>query len=244
MRVLIVDDEPLARERLRSLLRDVGDVEVVGEAGDGRSALEMAAQLEPDAVLLDIRMPVMDGLETARHLAAFERPPALILCTAYDEHALAAYEAGALDYLVKPVRSERLLAALERARRFNAADLATLEAAAGAAQQRSHLCARVRGNLVLVPVSEILYLQAEDKYVVVHHEGGEVLIEETLKALETEFGERFVRIHRNCLVARGRLAGLVRAGDGTVHVQLEGGGAALEVSRRNLPAIRRLVRSL
>lgn len=244
MKALIVDDEPLARERLAALLRDCGNVQIAGEAGDGRAALEVAARAHPDVVLLDIRMPLMDGLETARHLAGFDNPPAIVFCTAYDEHALAAFDAGAVDYLVKPVRLERLRTALERARRFGSEDVARLESASGKPARRSHLCARVRGNLVLVPVADIRYLLAEDKYVVVHHVKGEVLIEESLKALEDEFGERFVRIHRNCLVARDRLAGLVRAADGSIHVRIDGVEATLEVSRRNLPMLRKLVRTL
>jgi len=186
----------------------------------------------------------MDGLEAARHIADFEQPPAVIFCTAYDEHALAAFDAGAVDYLVKPVRLDRLRGALERARRFGTAELDKVAASAGAPHQRGHLCARVRGNLVLVAVADIHYLLAEDKYVVVHHARGEVLIEEALKALEEEFSDRFVRIHRNCLVARARLIGLARAADGTIYAQLEGSSATLEVSRRNLPALRKLVRSL
>ena len=244
MKVLIVDDEPLARERLGALLRDCDGVSVAGEAGDGRAALETAARLQPDVVLLDIRMPLMDGLETARHLSVLEHPPAVVFCTAYDEHALAAFDAGAVDYLVKPVRLDRLRGALERARRFGAAEFEQLRSAPGASQQRGHLCARVRGNLVLVPVADILYLLAEDKYVVVHHAKGEVLIEEALKSLEEEFTDRFVRIHRNCLVARDRLTGLTRSAEGTIYAQLEGSTATLEVSRRNLPALRKLVRAL
>jgi two-component system response regulator AlgR len=244
VKVLIVDDEPLARERLSALLRECGGVELVGEAGDGRAAVEAAAGLKPDVVLLDIRMPLMDGIEAAQHLADFEHPPAVIFCTAYDEHALAAFDAGAVDYLVKPVRLDRLRGALERARRFGSAELDTVQAAAGAQHQRGHLCARVRGNLVLVPVADIHYLLAEDKYVVVHYSKGEVLIEEALKTLEDEFHDRFVRIHRNCLVARERLTGLTRAADGAIYAQLEGSPAKLEVSRRNLPALRKLVRNL
>jgi two-component system response regulator AlgR len=242
-KILIVDDEPLARERLAGLLRECTNVEIVGEAGNGREAVEAVARLAPDVVLLDIRMPLMDGLEAARHIAGLDNPPAVIFCTAYDEHALAAFEAKAVDYLVKPIRRERLQAALERARRFGAPQLAQMQSA-GTVPHRSHLCARVRGNLVLVAVADIQYLLAEDKYVVVHHAGGEVLVEEALRALETEFAERFVRIHRNCLVARERLSGLTRSADGRIFAQLNGVTATLEVSRRNLPGLRKLVRSL
>ena len=244
MKVLIVDDEPLARERLAALLADIGGVEVVGAATNGREALESVQRLQPDLILLDIRMPVMDGLETARHLGALQAPPGVIFCTAYEEHALAAFEANAVDYLVKPVRDERLRAALAKARRWSGGQARGVEQASEAGRRRTHLCARVRGSLVLVPVVDVDYLLAEDKYVVVHHAKGEVLIEEPLKLLEDEFGDRFVRIHRNCLIARAKLAGLTRAVDGRLFANVDGVTATLEVSRRNLPALRKLVRTL
>lgn len=240
MKTLIVDDEPLARARLASLLRECGNVDILGEAGDGRTAVEIAARLAPELVLLDISMPLMNGLETARHLASIDPAPAVIFCTAYDEHALAAFEANAIDYLVKPIRLERLQAALVRARRYSGSAMAKLHSVDTAS--RTHLCAKVRGNLVLVPVNDIDYLLAEDKYIVVHHSAGEVLIEEPLKALEVEFGDRFVRIHRNCLVAKARLTGLLRMPDERIFAQIAGGKTQLEVSRRNLPAVRKLVK--
>ena len=244
MNVLIVDDEPLARERLVGMLAQIDDVVVVGEAGNGRDALDAIAHLRPDVVLLDIRMPVMDGLEVARHLGTLETPPAMIFCTAYEDHALAAFEANAVDYLVKPVRSERLRSALAKARRWTGEHTRSVQSALEPGRKRTHLCARVRGSLVLVPVAEIDYLLAEDKYVVVHHAKGEVLIEEPLTALEDEFEGRFVRIHRNCLVALAKLAGLTRAPDGRLLANVEGVTAELEVSRRNLPVLRKLVRTL
>lgn len=244
MRALIVDDEALARERLIELLGALNGVEVIGQAGDGREAIEAVESLRPDLVLLDIRMPRMDGLEAARHLATFEHAPAIVFCTAYDEHALAAFDANAVDYLLKPIRAERLRAAIERAGRFSRDAVQALDRVDTTPRERSHLCARVRGNLVLVPITEIDYLLAEDKYVIVHHAGGEVLIEEPLKALEEEFEERFVRIHRNCLVARAKLTGLTRTPDGRLFANVEGVTAALEVSRRNLPALRKLIRTL
>lgn len=245
MRVLIVDDEALARSRMRALLGDITDpqIEVVGEAADGRAAIELCDRLQVQAVLLDISMPVMDGLEAARHLAAGDNPPAIIFCTAYDEHALAAFEARAIDYLVKPVRAERLQTALRRAEKLSV-DERRVVSAATASRSRSHLCARVRGNLRLVAISEISYLLAEDKYVVVHSDQGEVLIEESLKALELEFPDQFVRIHRNCLIAVDRLQGLDRDTEGNLQARVQGAPQSLEISRRCLPAIRALVKHL
>ncbi|MBP3984207.1 response regulator transcription factor [Pseudoxanthomonas helianthi] len=239
MKLVIADDEPLARERLRSLLAEHADAEVVAEAENGLEALQACSQHHPDVVLLDIAMPGVDGLETARHLAAFEPRPAVVFCTAYDVHALSAFEVAALDYLMKPIRPERLAAALERVRLFSAARGPAPE---GRAAPRAHLCARLRGSLRLIPIEEVHYLQAEEKYVVVHHAHGEDLIEESLKSLEDEFGERFVRIHRNCLVARHELVELRRGGDGRVHAHLRHGKEPLEVSRRCVPALRDSVR--
>ena len=241
MRVVIADDEPLARARLRALLAEQAGVEVVAEAGDGEAALHACADLKPDLVLLDIAMPGIDGLEAARHLAAFEPRPAVVFCTAYDAHALSAFDAQAIDYLVKPVRPERLAAALERVRTFAAG---REQGASAPGQLRTHLCARIRGSLRLIPIEDVHYLQAEEKYVVVHHARGEDLIEESLKSLEEEFGERFVRIHRNCLVARHEIVELKRAPDGHVQAVLRHGHAPLEVSRRCVPALRETVRHL
>lgn len=244
MRVLIADDEPLARERLATLLAEIGDAEVVAQASDGREAIVLCEERQADCVLLDISMPVMDGLEAARHLSNLLQPPAVVFCTAYDDHALAAFEASAVDYLVKPVRKERLAAALDRARRFTGERFREVADRLPTQPRRTHICARIRGNLKLVPVDEVLYFLAEDKYVVVHWTGGEVLIEESLRALEDEFSEKFVRIHRNCLLAIDRIGGLQRVPDGRVFADVRGASAPLEVSRRNLPALRKLVREI
>ena len=243
MKVVIADDEPLARERLRSLLAEHAGVEVVGEADNGLAALQACAELRPDLVLLDIAMPGVDGLETARHLAAFDPRPAVVFCTAYDDHALSAFEAAAIDYLMKPVRPERLAAALERARLYMAGR-ETHEPVLPNQHARSHLCARLRGSLRLIPVEDVHYLQAEEKYVVVHHARGEDLIEESLKSLEDEFGVRFVRIHRNCLVARHEIIELRRSNDGHVHAVLRHGKEPLEVSRRCVAGLRDTVKNL
>ncbi len=244
MRILIADDEPLARQRLRDLLAAIDGVEVLGEATTGRQACELAHQWHPDTVLLDIAMPQMDGIEAAQHLALLDAPPAVVFCTAFDEHALAAFEAGAVDYLMKPIRASRLQEALQRARRYSGDDLRSVQQQLPQPRQRTHLCARLRGNLRLIPIDEVRYLQAEEKYVVVHHAHGEDLIEEPLKALEAEFGQQFLRIHRNCLIARDELVELRRGLDGQTRAKLRHVGDLLEVSRRCLPALRQTVREL
>ena len=244
MKVVIADDEPLARERLRALLAEHAGIDVVAEAENGLDALQACSQHRPDMVLLDIAMPGVDGLEAARHLAAFDPRPAVVFCTAYDEHALSAFEAAAIDYLMKPIRAERLAAALERARTFIAGRETQAPAAASSGQPRTHLCARLRGSLRLIPVDEVHYLQAEEKYVVVHHARGEDLIEESLRSLEDEFNGRFVRIHRNCLVARHEIVELKRINDGRVQAVLRHGKEPLEVSRRCVAGLRDTVKSL
>lgn len=244
MKIVIADDEPLARGRLRDLLAQLSGVQVVAEASDGREALHACAEHDPDLVLLDIAMPGIDGLEAARHLAAFEPRPAVVFCTAYDAHALSAFDAAAVDYLVKPVRLERLQAAIERARTFTLGRDHDNGKDHVRGQHRSHLCARLRGSLRLIPIEDVHYLQAEEKYVVVHHARGEDLVEESLKSLEDEFGERFLRIHRNCLVARHELVELRRAADGHVHAILRHGRQPLEVSRRCVAQLRETVKHL
>lgn len=207
MKILIADDERLARERLRGLVTELGLGEVVGEADSGEAVLQQTEQLRPDIILLDIRMPGMNGLETARHLDQLENPPAVIFTTAYDEYALQAFEAHAVDYLLKPVRRERLSKAIQSVKRLSQAQLAGLQANTHQATA-THISARVQGGIKLVAVEDIHYFQAADKYITVYHHDGSVLIEEPLKSLEERLSELFIRIHRNALVARGLLTTL------------------------------------
>jgi two-component system response regulator AlgR len=244
MRVLIIDDEAPARDRLRRLVEEIGGHQVIGEAVNGSEALTLAARDQPEILLLDIRMPGMDGLEAARHLAQLDNPPAVIFTTAYDDHALEAFAAHAVDYLLKPIRKERLAQALTQARRLTRAQCAALGEDPQTGAARTHICARVRNNLELVPVEEILYFQADQKYVSVRHAGGEVLIEDSLKALEGEFGDRFSRIHRNALVCDQCILGLEKDAEGQVHIRLRGTDRQLEVSRRHLVALRRKLKHL
>ncbi len=245
MRLIIADDEPLARRRLRDLIGDIGHHDIVAEAADGKELCERAAQLEPDVVILDIAMPLLDGLEAAHHLATLPNPPAVVFCTAYDKHALAAFDAHAVDYVVKPIRAERLAVALDRAQRF------TRERATAIAQEmhghdarRGHLSSRLRGALKLIPIESIRFLQADEKYVVVHHEHGQDLVEDSLKSLESEFSDRFIRVHRSCLVAVGEPHELTRDSKGCDILKLRSDPTAIEVSRRCLPLLRRRMKIL
>ncbi|GAB6040980.1 LytR/AlgR family response regulator transcription factor [Endothiovibrio diazotrophicus] len=242
MKVLIVDDEPLARARLRSLLEELAGYTVAGEAGDGAAALAAVDGGEVEIVLLDIRMPGMNGLEAARHLAELEAPPAVIFTTAYGEHALEAFEANAVDYLLKPVRKERLADALARARRPTLAQLNSVndDFPGGARQQ---LTTRIGGRLERIEVKEVRAFVAEQKYVTIHHPGGEALIEESLKSLEQEFGPRFLRIHRNALINTAFLRGMEKSADGGWRVLLDGMAQRIEVSRRHVAELRQTLKS-
>jgi two-component system response regulator AlgR len=241
MKVLLVDDEPLARERLRQLMGGLPGYEICGEAANGLDAIQRVDADHPDIVLLDIRMPGMDGMEAAFHMSSMDNSPAIVFTTAYGEHALEAFEAQAVDYLLKPVEPERLAQALEKASRLTQAQEDGLKEQTDS--QRSHICARVRGNLKLIPIDDILYFQADQKYVNVRYVDGEVLIEDSLKSLEDEFGERFMRIHRNALVAIDRVAGMEKTTDGGHELTIRDSDAVLEVSRRHVAEVRKYLRN-
>ena len=242
MKILIVDDEAPARMRLRAMIDEIGDYKIVGEAANGREALELTESTLPDIVLLDIRMPLMDGLETARHLLVFDIPPAVIFTTAYNQYALEAFETNAVDYLMKPIRKEKLESTLQKLQRLNKAQLSNLKIDDTDENIRTHLCTRLRGNLQLIPVTDITYFQADQKYVTVCHKNGEALIEESLKSLEDEFTEQFIRIHRNALVKRDSLTGMEKSPDGSQLAVMKDTESRLEISRRHLPEIRKLLK--
>jgi two-component system, LytTR family, response regulator AlgR len=243
LKVFIVDDEAPARERLRALLGDIAAevaTSVVGEARHGVEAVERVPASGAEVVLLDIKMPGMGGLEVARHLGALERAPRIVFVTAHERHAVEAFELNALDYLLKPVRAERLAAALQKA------SVPPQERLAKAAEApREYLSVTERSRIVLVPVRDILFVRAEQKYVTLRTRDREHLVEESLVALEREFAVRFVRIHRNCLVARAAIRGFERAPgeDEEAHwlVVLDGLEERLPVSRRQWPLLRDLV---
>ncbi len=244
LKVLIVDDELPARRRLQELLAVLAErigLEVVGEAANGREALSFASAHAPDVVLLDIRMPEIEGIEVARHLQKLPRPPAIVFTTAYDAYAINAFELHAVDYLLKPIRAARLEDAMTRARSAAPVRDDTLHSLQPEA--RTNLCAQERGRIHLIPVAEILYLKAELKYVTARTVEREFLLEESLTKLEQEFSGRFVRIHRNCLVARAAIRGFERAqdeGEGHWVVMLNGLDEKLAVSRRQQHVVREL----
>jgi two-component system, LytTR family, response regulator AlgR len=243
LRLFIVDDEGPARSRLRVLLADLAPElpnVVVGEAENGAAALQQLGDAAADVVLVDIRMPVMDGIELAQHLARLQPAPAFVFVTAYDQYAVQAFELNAIDYLLKPVRAHRLKAALEKAQRSHALPAEVIRKLAP--EGRRHLSCSERGRILLVPVADILYLKAELKYVTARTQEREYLLEESLAQLEQEYPQRFVRVHRNCLVAQGAVAGFERAHDseGEAHWQvlLTGVTEKIPVSRRQWSALR------
>ena len=229
LRIFIVDDEPPARNRLRDLLNDCSDqlaLEVVGEAGNGEEALNRLMEIPVDVVLLDIRMPQMDGIELAQHLLKLPKPvlvpasgpiqspakwpPVIIFTTAYDTYAIKAFELHAIDYLLKPIRLGRLFEALTRAR--EAVPVQTEVLRELLPEPRKFLSIHERGKIHLLPVAQVLFLRAELKYITVRTAEREYLLEESLTALEKEFAARFVRVHRNCLVAKEAIEGFEKGG--------------------------------
>ena len=243
LRVVVVDDEAPARSRLRDLLEDCAAsvaLQVVGEAANGRALLELLERTPADVVLLDIRMPEMDGIEVAQHLQKLPEPPGVIFTTAYDSYALQAFELHAVDYLLKPIRLRRLFDALSRVRIVAPLSMDVLQKLTP--EPRKHLSVQERGRVILVPVDKILYLRAELKYVTIRTAEREYLLEESLTRLEQEFGARFLRIHRSCLVARDCVESFERQSEGDAEgqwvVKLRGLDERLPVSRRQQHVIK------
>jgi two-component system response regulator AlgR len=233
--ILIVDDEQPARDRLRRLVDTLPGYEIAGEAGSSADALQRIQELGPDILLLDISMPGMDGMSLARVLQESESSPAVVFCTAYQDQALNAFEVEAVDYVVKPVRAERLETALDKARRYLGQDDAAPD---------HFLRSTVGGKVVLTPIGQVICLLAEDKYTTVIHEAGETVIDDSLTVLEQRFPSLFFRVHRNALVSLRHLRGVERTPHGCTQALLTGTDRKPEVSRRNVAPLRRLLSEL
>ena len=244
MNILIVDDEPLARQRLIHLLKNIDGCIACGEASNGNEALQLAQTLKPDIILLDIRMPGMDGIETAMHLNNMSKPPAIIFTTAFTDHALEAFETHAVDYLLKPIKEDRLQDAIFAARRLTRPQLQELSNPPETNSIRTHICVKVRGSLELIPLEKVRYFLADHKYVTLRTIDHEHLIEESLKSLEDEFNKLFTRIHRNALIADQFMTGLEKNNEGHCVVIIEGIDDRLEISRRHLPHVRKKIKNL
>ncbi len=243
MKIIIVDDEPLARARLRALVGELGIGKVVAEAKNGKEAISLARAYQPDIVLLDIRMPSIDGMEAAKQFTSLHPAPTVIFTTAYSEHALEAFEHQAVDYLLKPIRKERLEHALKRAYHFRQIQ-SSVSPPLSTPNARTHINYYSRGEIRLIPVNQIDYFLAQQKYVVAHWTEGEALITEALKDLEQEFAGQFLRIHRSTLIAVIRIDRLSKNSEGQSYIHLKEIEKPFEVSRRHLKKVKQILRDM
>ena len=245
MRIVVCDDEPLARERLARIVQESGH-QVVAQATTGAEAIVAVKTQQPDIILLDIRMPEMDGVRCAQALNELEHPPAIIFVTAYDHYAIAALKANAIGYLLKPANKDELLEALHKAKNLNAAQLNEIRKLEDPTARpiREHIAARTHRGVELIKLTDIYYFTADQKYVKVRHKDGIVLIDETLKELEQEFEDRLFRVHRNAIINLSFLDYLETLDAGQYQVRFKGINETLAVSRRHLPALRDKIQSM
>ncbi len=245
MRIVVCDDEPLARERLVRIVQDSGH-HVIAQAKTGAEAIMAVKEQQPDVILLDIRMPEMDGVRCAQILNELQHPPAIIFVTAYDHYAIAAFKSHAIGYLLKPANRDELLEALRNAKNLNAAQLNEMRKLEDpmARPIREHIAARTHRGVELIKLQDIYYFTADQKYVKVRHKDGIVLIDDTLKELEQEFGERLFRVHRNAIINLSFLDFLETIDTGQYQVRFKGIEENLAVSRRHLPALREKIQSM
>lgn len=249
MQILIVDDEALARSRLMRLIDDIQGCEVCGEAENGDEALAKVQSLDPDLILLDVRMPGKDGITVAKELETIEDPPAILFCTAYDDYALQAFNTIAQAYIVKPVQLEHLQSAIEKTKKLTKVQSKELAQEAESNKKsnktgRRFISAKTRKGVELIAIGDIYCFVADHKYVTIMHKGGETLIDDTLKELEDEYQKSFLRIHRNALVAINKIEGLHREESGQFTVNLAGTDYRPSVSRRHLANVRTTLDSL
>ena len=240
--VWIIDDDRSIRWVLEKALQKAGMQVTSFPSAEG--VLEELKLAQPDTIVSDIRMPGMDGIETAHHMNRLSKPPAIIFTTAFSEHALKAFETHAVDYLLKPIKQERLHEALDAAARLTKPQLEQLKYIDEQPKVRTHICVKTRGSLELVPIETIRYFLADHKYVTLRTDDHECLIEESLKSLESEFGHLFTRIHRNALIADKYMNGLEKNSEGHCVITIEGIEERLEISRRHLPHVRKKIKNM
>jgi two-component system response regulator AlgR len=234
MKYLVIDDEFLARARLKELLLRIDPSAEVYEAENGQQALDLCESHKPDTALVDIRMPGISGIELVYHMTTLEHSPAVIFTTAYSEYALEAFEANAIDYLLKPVQVDRLKRALQKADPITKVQTESLKKTT----RSMHISISQKGKIKLVPIQNICYLKAENKYVLVKTMKEEYLMNDTLNNLEKELGDNFLRVHRNALISTEHLEGLEKNDDGQWCVFFRGIDDKVEISRRQTPTIR------
>lgn len=244
MKVLIVDDEPLARQRLNRFLDTLDNVSEIYEAVNGIDAIDQVNRYLPDLLLLDIRMPGMSGLEVAQHVSSMNEPPAIIFCSAFEEHALEAFKVHAIDYLLKPVRLTDLENSIKKARKINRLQAARLVETETPGATRSHLTINSHRGLELIALDDVLYFKAEQKYVQIKTTEHEYLLDEPLKQLEEEFPQHFIRIHRNALIAKKQIARISKDQSGQAFIWLHGLEESLAISRRHLSQVRKALKSI
>lgn len=244
MKIVMADDEQLALSRLERLIDEVSGFEVVGTAKNGKEAIEKATENQADILLLDIRMPGMDGIEAASHLSQLEKPPAVIFTTAYDEHAIEAFRVQAIGYLLKPIQATQLEAALRQAQQLKQGQLQALKTAEIIPQARQHICALHLGRLSLIPIKEVTYCTADNKYTEIHSLKETVLVDESLKSLEQAFPNHFLRIHRSTLVGIPFIQDLTMKDSGEAELRITGSDVLLSVSRRQLPLVKECMKHL
>jgi len=240
MKILVCDDEPLARTRICRLIEKIGSHEVVAEAQNGFEAMEMTQRFMPDGLIIDIQMPGIDGLETAAHIARLEKPPAIIFSTAFDQYAIEAFNVNAIAYLLKPIKLEKLADALASSQKLNQAQLKALDSQQQASEGKFISAKSQHKGIELIPVDEIIYLKADQKYVSIKHESGETLVNDSLKTLEDQVGSNFVRIHRNAIISQNHIQRIETNSEGAL-VFLRGCEEPLRVSRRNIRILKELI---
>jgi len=238
MKVLIVDDEPLACQRLATLLKELPNFEAIPEfAHHAKDAYQLVDKYQPDIVLLDIKLPQISGLQIATKLCVLTKPPAIIFCTAYDEFALEAFKVNAVDYLLKPIRPEHLSIALNRATTLNLAQITALKDE----EVPAYIHIKSWQGIMRLPVNNLLYFAAENKYVAAYHLNGKIMLDESLISLEQKYPNYLVRINRHILVAINKISVLENTKFGNGRLHLYHANQPFTVTRRYMKNLRQIL---